>query len=220
MHDKNSPETLISNEIKDILVTSNGNVWIATNQGLDLYNPDNSQFIHYNTSTVPDFPSNDIMTLAEGSNGDLYIGHTSSGLTIFSPDNNSVKNFTHSPQNKNTLPDNTIHSIFVDTNSKIWIATNSGLSLFDPFRETFRNFKDVSGIRYTMQGAVYNVYSTSDDRIWVGTVSDLCYFDSKDTDLILSGKRMLIICLFKIFIGEYQIQPFIVSLKTPSKTFG
>ena len=53
---KNNQNTLISNEIKDILVTSNGNVWIATNQGLDLYNPDNSQFIHYNTSTVPDFP--------------------------------------------------------------------------------------------------------------------------------------------------------------------
>ena len=189
LHDKNNQNTLISNEIKDILVTSNGNVWIATNQGLDLYNPDNSQFIHYNTSTVPDFPSNDIMTLAEGSNGDLYIGHTYNGFTIFSPDNNSFKNFTHSSQNKNSLPDNTIHSIFVDTNSKIWIATNCGLSLFDPFRETFRNFKDVSGIHYTIQRAIYNVYSTSDDRIWVGTVSDLCYFDSKDTDLILSGKK-------------------------------
>ena len=100
LHDKNNQNTLISNEIKDILVTSNGNVWIATNQGLDLYNPDNSQFIHYNTSTVPDFPSNDIMTLAEGSNGDLYIGHTYNGFTIFSPDNNSFKNFTHSSQTK------------------------------------------------------------------------------------------------------------------------
>ena len=34
LHDKNCPETLISNEIKDILVTSNGDVWIATNKGL------------------------------------------------------------------------------------------------------------------------------------------------------------------------------------------
>ena len=43
------------------------------------------------------------MTLAEGSNGDLYIGHTYNGFTIFSPDNNSFKNFTHSSQNKNSL---------------------------------------------------------------------------------------------------------------------
>lgn len=84
LHDKNCPETLISNEIKDILVTSNGNVWIATNKGLDLYDSGNSQFIHYNTSTVPNFPSDDIMTLSEGSNGDLYIGHTHNGFTIFS----------------------------------------------------------------------------------------------------------------------------------------
>lgn len=104
LHDKNRPETLISNEIKDILVTSNGNVWIATTQGLDLYNPENSQFIHYNTSTVPNFPSNGIMTLAEGSNGDLYIGHTHGGFTIFSPDNRSFKNFTHSPLNKIRSP--------------------------------------------------------------------------------------------------------------------
>lgn len=189
LHDKNCPETLISNEIKDILVTSNGNVWIATNKGLDLYDSGNSQFIHYNTSTVPNFPSNDIMTLSEGSNGDLYIGHTHNGFTIFSPENKTLKNFMPSPQNKNSLPGNTVYSIFVDTNSKIWIATNRGLSLFDPFREIFRNFKDINGMHHTMQGVVNCVYKTSDGQIWVGTISDLCYFDSKDTDLILSGKK-------------------------------
>ena len=189
LHDKNRPETLISNEINDILVTSNGNIWIATNKGLDLYDSDNSRFIHYNTSTVPDFPSNDIITLTEGSNGDLYIGHTHDGFTIFSPDRKSFKNFRHSPLNNNSLPNNTVRSIFIDTNSKIWIATNGGLSLFEPIRETFRNFKDVNGIHNTIKGTVNCVYKTGDGRIWAGTVSDLCYFDSKDIDLILSGKK-------------------------------
>ena len=189
LHDKNRPETLISNEIKDILATSDGNVWIATAQGLDLYDPGKSAFIHYNTSTIPGFPSNGIMSLAEGSNGNLYIGHIHGGFTIFSPNDNSIKNFTHSPLNKNSLPGNTVYSILVDTHSKIWIATNNGVSLFDPIRETFRNFKDISGMHYTMQGAANNIYKTSDGRIWVGTFSDLCYFDSKDTDRLLSGEK-------------------------------
>lgn len=189
LHDENDAGTLISNEIKDILVTSTGNVWIATSKGLDLYDPDNLRFIHYNKLTVAGFPSDGINALYEGTNGDLYLGHIHDGFTVFSPENKSFKNFKNVPHDKNSLPNNTVHSIFVDMDSRIWIATDEGLSLFDPFRKTFRNFRNMEGLHKSIKGTVFSVYQTHDERIWVGTLSDLCYFDAKDADEILSGKK-------------------------------
>lgn len=189
LHDKNDDKTLASNIITDILATSRGEIWISTNKGLELYNPDNNEFIHYNKSTVPDFPSDEINTLAEGFNGDLYIGHSNCGFTIFSPKDKHIRNFRHIEDDNSSIPANTIHSIYCSSDSKVWIATGNGLSLFDPVTETFRNFRDVIGLHHTIQERVNCVRQSGDGKIWVGTDSDLCYFDIKDTDKILSGKK-------------------------------
>lgn len=190
LHDKNNNKSLSSNEITGILATSGGEVWISTaNKGLELYNPDNEEFIHYNKSTIPDFPSDEVCTLTESFDGNLYIGHANCGFTIFSPQDKHIRNFSHIAGDKNSIPGNTVYSIHCGPNSKVWIATNKGLSLFDPVTETFRNFQDVSGLHHTIQEQVNCVTLTSDGRIWAGTNSDLCYFDIKDTDKILSGEK-------------------------------
>ena len=110
------------------------------------------------------------LTLAEGSNGDLYIGHTYNGFTIFSPDNNSFKNFTIHLKTK-------IHFRIILSILYLLIPIlkyglqPTALSLFDPSEKHSAISKMSIGIHYTIQRAIYNVYGTSDDRIWVGTVS-------------------------------------------------
>lgn len=188
-HNKNDNGSLVSDKVNDILITSTGDAWIATDKGLDLYDSHAAQFIHYNTLTVPGFPSNEINTLTAGSNGEIYIGHGCEGFSIFTPKDKKIKSFKHLPDNPNSLPSDIIHSISVGTGSNIWIATRGGLSLFDQSTEIFRNFKETKGLHSTIQESTYCVYQTKGGRIWVGTISDLCYFDEKDTDKILSGEK-------------------------------
>lgn len=63
------------------------------------------------------------------------------------------------------------------------------MSLFNPTKETFRNFADVPGLHYTIQQRTGCVSQSGDSRVWVGTRSDLCYFHREDVDEILSGKK-------------------------------
>lgn len=189
IHDSSNGNSLISNEVTDVLVASNGNVWIATTKGLELYNPDTARFIHYNASTVTGFPRDGISTLTEGVNGEIYLGHFYEGLSVFTPKNNKIRSFKYVPGHTNSLPNNRIHSIFTGTGSKVWIATDKGLSLFDTSTEIFRNFADINGIYPSIRKTVLCVHQSSDGRIWAGTTSDLCYFDVKDVDKILSGKK-------------------------------
>ncbi|MDL2212624.1 response regulator [Bacteroides sp. OttesenSCG-928-N06] len=189
LHDASDNNSLISNEVMDILVASDGSVWIATIKGLELYDPHSAQFIHYNASTVPGFPSDGINTLAEGVNGEIYLGHFYRGFSVFTPQDKKIRNFRHISGHTNSLPDNKVYSIFSGIDSKVWIATGKGLSLLDPSTETFRNFADTDGLHPSIRSTVLCVYQSGDGRIWAGTSSDLCYFDIKDADKILSGEK-------------------------------
>lgn len=189
MHEESDDNSLVSNEVMDILVASDGKVWIATSKGLDLYDAAASGFIHYNPQTVDGFPSDGINTLAEGANGEIYLGHFRGGFSAFIPADKKIKNFRRRSGNPNSLPNNKVHSIFAGTGSTVWIATDGGLSIFDTSTETFKNFADINGIHPSIKGYALYVHQSSDGRVWVGTTSDLCYFDVKDTDKILSGEK-------------------------------
>lgn len=189
VHDKTKSNSLISDEVMDVLVDSDGNVWVATNKGLELYDPDTAGFIHYNASTVEGFPMDGINTLTEAANGCIYLGHFYEGFSIFTPSDKKIRNFKHISGNPNSLPNNIVNSIFTETGSTVWIATEGGLSLLDISTETFRNFRDIDGLYPSIQKAVICVYKANNDRIWVGTSSDLCYFEAKDVDKILSREQ-------------------------------
>jgi signal transduction histidine kinase/ligand-binding sensor domain-containing protein len=185
--DKNS---LASNCITSILATRKGNIWIGTaDKGLDFFEPHKKQFKHYNKSLICNFPSDKINSLAEGHNEDLYIGHPEDGLTIFSPSKKQIRNFKHLDSDKYSLAGNTINFICYDTESMVWIATNNGVSIFNPHTGKFRNFKNARGIHSSMQNNILCISKTSDNRIWVGTTSDLCYFNRRDVEEILQGKK-------------------------------
>lgn len=187
-HDRNDNNSISSDAITDVMVSSKGEIWIATkDNGINKFDSKNKRFIRYNQTTLPELPSNKILCLAEGTNGDIYIGHLEDGLSVFSPDDHTIRNFKTRPGDRNSLPDNMVHTVYAGMDSKIWIGSSKGLSLFDPVTETFRNFCDVKGLHPTIQHAILCINITSDGRIWAGTQSDLCYFDVKNTDKILSG---------------------------------
>ncbi|GAT63628.1 two component regulator propeller [Paludibacter jiangxiensis] len=189
-HTENDKNSLASNYITNILVTKKGNVWIGTaDKGLDLFDPVSKQFKHYNRYRIPNFPSDKISSLAEGKNGDLYIGHPEDGLTIFSPQKKQIRNFKHVNSDKYSIAGNRINFIVYDTDSIVWLATDNGLSIFNPLTGKFRNFKDAGGIHSTIKKDVLCISKTSDNRIWIGTTSDLCYFNRRDIEEILRGKK-------------------------------
>ena len=73
------------------------------------------------------------------------------------------------------LPNNVIYGIEEDSFNNIWVSTNKGLSCFNPYSRTFRNFSIKDGI----QSNQFNNYShcrTSDGRLYFGGINGITTF--------------------------------------------
>lgn len=92
---------------------NNGNLWLATINGL--YKYDGNTFVNYNTSNSP-LPANNILTLAIDNKNNVW-GGTARGLFRFDGSSCKVWNKTNS-----LLPTDRIVSIACGSNNKIWIS--------------------------------------------------------------------------------------------------
>lgn len=114
----NTENGLISNDIRDILQTRNGIIWLATREGLTGYL--NNQFRHY--SKEDGLASNRIRALAQSPEYDLLIG-TRGGLTVLS--GGTFINYGA----KQGLLNEKITDLVTTKDGKLWIATEDGIAL-------------------------------------------------------------------------------------------
>lgn len=129
--------------------------------------------------------NNDVLSLHMAKNGILWVG-SSGGLTkinINYTPSYSFENYT----TRSGLPNNTIHAILEDSEGKIWLSTNKGLSKFDPEQEIFLNFNSADGLQsneYTDGAACFGQKTR---RFYFGGINGLDWFYPQD---IVISQRM------------------------------
>lgn len=167
-HDKKNPNSICTNDITGIYPTSDGNLWITTYwQEIDYLDKKTGKFTHYNQTTIPELPSNTVWTLLDDNKGNLYIGHhAENGMSILSLKTKKVKNFTHDPNNKKTLPHNNVQCIFKDNTGNIWAGTGRGLALFNPNTEEFIWLGEKNP---SLSHLVYDIQQFNENQLWVAT---------------------------------------------------
>lgn len=72
---------LPQNSVNQVLQTSDGYLWVATEGGLGRF--DGVKFDTYNTQNVPQFSSNRMSRLLENTNGDLLVANYKGGLIVY-----------------------------------------------------------------------------------------------------------------------------------------
>ncbi|EAZ79924.1 ligand-binding sensor domain-containing protein [Algoriphagus machipongonensis] len=132
---ENSDPVAISSEIKvqttsqgpkaitrTILQDKNGDIWIATFEGVYRYDNEQKNFINL-TSEVS---SARFFSILEDSKGAIWLGSIGSGVYYY--DGEGFQNFT----TEDGLLNNEVTSIYEDKSGNIWLGVNGGLSRFDP----------------------------------------------------------------------------------------
>lgn len=167
-HNDSIPSSLITNDVTHISPAKDGNLWLSTYyRGIEYFNKNTGEFVHFNTNTFPDLPSNNTWTVLEDENGNIYIGHVKHGMSIISLKSKSIKNFRHNPQNRNSIPGNRVNCIYKDNSNNIWVGTEKGAALFDPKTEQFfpiNQFTNIPSI-----SAVFDIRQMDNDKIWIAT---------------------------------------------------
>ena len=93
-HDESNPYSIATNDVTDLAIAADGNLWIATYwRGIEYLDKKTGKFTHYNQQTVPGLPSNTVWTIIDDHKGNLYIGHARHGMSILSLKDNKIKNF-------------------------------------------------------------------------------------------------------------------------------
>lgn len=112
---------LPSNDLRDVAIGPDGKVWIATSQGVAVF--DGNSFTVHNTSSHPGLADNDTYAVEVVSNGTAWVG-TDFGLSFF--DSGVYQTYTTA----NGLGGNEVKDVKVAPNGDVWIATSNGASRF------------------------------------------------------------------------------------------
>lgn len=181
---------LPSNSVSVILHTSDNSLWVGTDWGLCLYNPETDSFTVFEgelTNHVLGYVS--VKSLYEDRDGDIWIGTWSDGLYRYAP---KQKMFYAYPKfNAN----NSAHTIYQDTHGRMWIGTwRGGLFRLDHAKNmekaTFINFSHKKGDKESLSDDI--VYSIAEDlnsnTLWVGTRGGLSIMNC-DTPGVFTNYR-------------------------------
>ncbi|MBP3512082.1 MAG: helix-turn-helix domain-containing protein [Prevotella sp.] len=126
---RDSMRTLVNNTINDLCTDKTGNLWIATNGGLQVFNPRTKNFAAY-TSENGKMSTNNITSLFYGKGNNLFIG-TNEGLIIQNLSTNDRTTLTGTSKGLEKFTNNYITQVIEDSRGLIWIGTRGGVNVLD-----------------------------------------------------------------------------------------
>jgi signal transduction histidine kinase/ligand-binding sensor domain-containing protein/DNA-binding response OmpR family regulator len=177
--------TVNQDMVRVIMQDRTGLIWTGTNEGVNVFNPDelirdSERYInfHFDAGNDRSLNNNEVKTIFEDSKGRLWFGTTGGGLNLLvreEPLENSwFKHYTAA----NGLSNELIQTILEDDDGYIWVSTEggSGISRFNPETEQFESFSFSSG----KQTALFNDASgwkTRSGELMFGSYSGVYIFD-------------------------------------------
>lgn len=112
---------LPGNDLRDVAVANDGNIWLATQSGVAMYN--GSSFTVHNTTSHPGLANNDVYAIATTINGEVWAG-TDFGVSVFN--GSSYTTYT----TLDGLGDDQVTNIKQAPNGDIWIGTINGATRY------------------------------------------------------------------------------------------
>jgi len=179
-HNPNDSNTVTGGGVLSGLKDERGNVWIGSGYGLNYFEPNTQGFTRYVYD--PENPSgiggNTVLSMALGTNKQLWLGIYSGGLNRLDITNGEFTRYMPNPDSANAVRGREGWSVIRDQQGYIWIATEEGLNRYDPATDSFRYFVP-SPEHLDGDKALYArvVYQDRQGRIWVGGIRGLFLFD-------------------------------------------
>ncbi|MGC4037005.1 MAG: two-component regulator propeller domain-containing protein [Chitinophagaceae bacterium] len=134
------PDSLhVTNEIfytQRLVIDNNGDMWVATRNGLKFFNRKTGKFSSFNNGIKKELEHTLIGDLAIDSFGTLWIGSFINGLLKYE-DKPQLKSYIYNKEDKKSLTFGWANVIRETSDGKIWIATSSssttsGINILDP----------------------------------------------------------------------------------------
>jgi signal transduction histidine kinase/ligand-binding sensor domain-containing protein/DNA-binding response OmpR family regulator len=171
-------------KVRHMALDEAGNIWIGTTNGLlivninDRHSPE-YKYISYGkiSGDKESLGNNDIQFIYRDSKNRMWLATSGGGLSlaIGSQPFQSLKfrNYT----TRDGMPNDYVLSCAEDKQGKLWIATENGLSKFDPEHGSFRNYDSYDGLQRSSFSEAAVCQRLPDGRLIFGTTKGFLSFD-------------------------------------------
>jgi ligand-binding sensor domain-containing protein/signal transduction histidine kinase/DNA-binding response OmpR family regulator len=167
---KNTSNGLSSKVVQALSEDRQGNMWIGTDNGLNLLKKDGTilKFRNElkNTNSLSD---NNIKSIYVDKISNVWVG-TSVGLNQLTGAGKFIQRFYHNPSDPNSIAHNTTMNIVEDLNGRLIFGTLGGISIFKASNHTFTNYTYRINDIYGLGNEFVNcLLADKEGNIWIGT---------------------------------------------------
>lgn len=173
----------ISNDfIHVIFEDTDHHIWLGTRNGIMIYDRPHHQFVpwteFFKNQALPDFRNVRISMIIQDKSLNYWIG-TQNGLYKIDLKKSAVEVFQEELNTDHQLSGNLIYCLLEDSEGLIWIATGSGLDVFNPVTQKIKHFRE--GKEGLSDDFVISLCEDNKGRIWIGTSTYVNVYNKKDS---------------------------------------
>lgn len=183
-YDSMNDNSLSNNLVTDIVEATDGNIWIATQSGLNMYERNTGRFIRFmhDDRNPNSISSNIINRLAFDYQGNLWIATQTGGLDRFDIKKKVFQHHMYSREDSESISDNNVRTVFEDSQRNLWIGTaTGGLGLYNQKDKRFVKFQYKNPVTKAISGSnVTCMIENLKGQLWVGTQDDGLYLFDED----------------------------------------
>ncbi|MBT6763491.1 MAG: response regulator [Prolixibacteraceae bacterium] len=185
-HDSQNPNSISDANIWFIFPAKDeSGIWIATYDGLDKYDWNENKFYHFknNSQVETSLSFNFIRAVYEDDDQNLWICSWGGGLDqLVLKENTNLQNaqfihHTHNPDDKNSISNDLVNTIFEDSKGRLWVGTQEGLNLFNKQTREFQSFFKSDGLA---DNVIKGIQEDMSGTIWISTQNGLSSFNPED----------------------------------------
>ncbi len=171
-HNADNPNSLSNNFVQGIIETYEGEIWLATDGGLNIFNESSNSFEVYLNEANNRFSLNsDILTnILQDKNGNIWLATRLGGISLYVKEKYAFDLFTNSAGTSNVLSNNKVAGFSESADGTIAIATDGGgVNFYDRKKKTFTYLKNQPGnINSISTDKVLAVQYDNDGWLWLG----------------------------------------------------
>ncbi len=113
-------------------------------------------------------------------NGMIWLISANTGLYLLNSNQEILRNWQSIPGDTQSLIGNSLESMFLDTQRRLWLGTLEGLSIYYIEEDRFEHFAAADGLDET---SISDIIEDADGQIWISSFDGIYQYDEQEKNL-------------------------------------
>ncbi len=162
----NNPNSLSNKSVYGLMEDHQHNLWIGTlGGGVDELDKSRRIFSHHSLNNMKGMTSNYILSVYSKDSSLVYLC-TSIGINLLNTATNSITPLFKNNFQQNKLSELISYNTLVDRRNQLWIATDNGINVYNPDKNTINFINKSSGLS---SDQVVSLVEDNAGNVWAGT---------------------------------------------------